>query len=166
VRQFLPVDRDGFRCVLGLFKRVGDDERDGVPNMADDVTGEDRIDRHVDLAGGLRDDPRRRQRREMTDVGTGQYQPDPLHGPDLGQIADRELRVGVRRTQHHRLQRAARHDVGDVAAAAAQERVVFFALEGLPETEFRHRQSLPVACASAAAARRAPKRSAIQRDTT
>ena len=58
------------------------------------------------------------------------------HAPAPCAVGDAEARMRMRRAQHHGVQRAVRHIIGDIAAAAANEGVVFLARDRFAEAEF------------------------------
>ena len=102
VRQRLPVDRDRLGGIFCGRQRVGDDEGDGIPDIARDLAREDRVGRDLDLDVGQH--ARRRQGSEMRNVLGGQHQADARHCPHAAEIADPETCMGVRRAQHDRMQ--------------------------------------------------------------
>ena len=94
------VDRLG-----GVFrggKRIGDDEGDGIADIARDIAREDRMRRDLDLDVGQH--ARRRQGPEMADVGRGQHQAHARHRPHAAEIADPEAGMRMRRAHHDRMQ--------------------------------------------------------------
>ncbi len=85
VGQRLPIDRDRLGGVLGLLDGIGDDEGDGVADMADHVARQHRIGRRVDLdAFG---DGDAGQRAERGDIRRGKHEVDagqPARHRDIG----------------------------------------------------------------------------------
>ncbi len=140
VRQRLPVDGDGLGGVFGLGERVGNDEGNGVADVADDIARQNRIRRHDDRHVG--DHARRRQRSKIGHVLGCQQQPHAGHRPYFTEVADAESRVRVRRAQHDRVQTSGRREVGDVVSGAAQQRGVLLARQCLAEAEFHRRHGL------------------------
>ncbi len=134
MRPRLPIDRDRLGGVLGALERVGDHEGNGIADVAHLITREDRIGRHVER--GVRKRDRARQQAEIGRVGAGEHKAHPRHCPRFRHINVKPC-MGVRRAQHHRMQRATRRGIGDIAPAAAQQRVVLLAYDRLADAELQ-----------------------------
>ena len=131
-RQRRPFDVDRLDRVAGVVDRVGDDEGDGVADMAHFILRQDRIGRT-----GERIDfkvEQARQVAETADIGRRQNHADARKPTGLADI-DRELRMRMRRTQHQRMHRRLRRDVVGIAALAANERIVFLAAHALTDAK-------------------------------
>ena len=116
-----------------MVDRVGDDEGDGVADMAHLAFGQDRIGRTgegIDL-----EIEQARQVAEIADVVRRQHQRDAGQARARRGI-DGELGMRMRRAQHQRVQRRLRRDVVGIAALAADERVVLLAKHALTDAEF------------------------------
>ena len=134
MRPRLPIDRDRLGGVLGAIKRIGDHKGNRVADVAHLVARQDRIGRHIDR--GVRKRHSARQRPEIGGVGASEHEPHARHRPRFRRI-DAKTRMGVRRAQHHRVQRAAHRSIGDIAAAPAQQRVVLLAHDRLADAELQ-----------------------------
>ena len=113
-----------------------------------------------------------RQAAELGGVGAGEHQRHAGQRLGLCRVGAAHARMGVRRAQHEAVEQAGRRMIGDVAAGAAQERVVLPAGDGLTATEFGPWHALaPIRVYSAGAAGCGAGAwrlalSAIQRQTT
>jgi hypothetical protein len=128
-RKRLVVDLDQLGRVLGLGKRVGDDEGDVVADVAHPVLCE--VGLRANEGGGavfLLARHARRLQRECSDLRIGAEQ----HAVDSGRrergraVDGFDLRVGVRRAQHVAVPEIKPAHVVDVAPAPLQQRNVLF----------------------------------------
>jgi hypothetical protein len=132
--QRLPIDRYRLGGVFSLLDGVGDDECDGIADVADHVARQHRIGRGVDLhAFG---DGDAGQPAQFDEVGRGEHEMDAGQAARHRDIGDAKTRMGMGRAHHHRMQRADRRNVGDIAATAPDERIVFLAGDALRDAEF------------------------------
>ncbi len=85
---------------------------------------------------------------EMCNLGMGENQLHPRHGPRGLEITDREGGTGEGRAQHVAMQLALGPIIGGIAALAREEALVFHARERLAHTEFHwtHVESLAGRC--------------------
>ena len=132
--QRLPVDRNRLGGVLCLLDGVGDDEGDGIADVADHVARQHRIGRRVDLHALGNGDAG--QPAQLGDVGRGEHEMHAGQTARHRHIGDAKTRMGMGRAHHHRTQRAGRRDVGHIAATAPDERIVFLAGDALGDAEF------------------------------
>ena len=122
---------DGGRGVRRLVRIGGDHDRHRLAGEADDAVGQ------RGLAVGLdrrRGDRRRRQR--AAELGKVGQREDAGHARVLAGAAGierDEACVRMRAAHDDRVQRALEGDVGDVAAAAGEEAVIFSAPQRLPD---------------------------------
>ena len=116
MRQRRPVDLDGLRTVLGGLDRIGDHERNRVADVTHYLAGEDEIGRRLRIVAQRAGEAR--QRPQIGDVVAGENEPYAGHLPRRDGI-DGEMRMGVRRTHHHGMERAVRRHVGDITPFAA-----------------------------------------------
>ena len=131
--QCLPLQIDGLGSVSRLVQRIGHHKGHRIADVTHLATRQHRIGRHWNinaLDAGLH-----RHQANVRDVVAGQHQAHTGHRPRLRHI-EFEPRMGVRRTYHHRAQRVCGNRIGDIAAVAAQQRVVFLAPHRLAEAEF------------------------------
>ena len=152
-RQRVPLDRNCLGGVARLRQRVGDHERERIADMAHRVPRQDRIGWNRDLGvGELR---MARQVAEPHGIGGGEHQGHARHRAGLRRIDDAKARMRVRRTYDRRMEHPRGRQIGDIAAIAAQQRVVLLARERLAETEFDRSHAIasrisPIRRASAA----------------
>jgi hypothetical protein len=145
MRQRLPFDLYGFRGVLRLVQTFGDDKGHRVAHVSHSLARKDRIRRNRNILPGRHAFAGKRS--EFADVIGGEDEADARLCPRRGNVGYAKARVGVRRAQHHGMQRSGRRVVGHVAARAAQQRVVLLARDRLTEAEFhRHGGSLRWMC--------------------
>ena len=108
-RHRLPIDRDGFRGVLRLLDRVGDDECDRVADVADFLAGENFIRwRHDGHAGD------RKHQRQLAKLGgflRCENEAYAGHCAGLFGVGNSKFCECMRRTQHHRVERPGRRIV-------------------------------------------------------
>ncbi len=105
---------------------------------------------------------------EIRHIGCGQDEPHAGHSAHCRKVTEREPRMRMRRAHHDRMERTGRRVIGDVVAAAAQQRVVLFAPNRRADTKFRVRchYALLDALFGLAVRFAASRRDAIARDTT
>jgi len=133
-RQHLVVDIDQLRGVLRLVRRLGDDQRDRVADVAHLALRQHRMRRLVHrLAVGARDEPAARQAVHPLEVGPGEHGDHPRRGLCLRGVDLADLCVGVRRAQEVRVRVVRRVDVVGVLPRAGQEAQVFPATDGLAD---------------------------------
>ena len=134
MRQRLPGDRHRLGGIACAVERVGHHEGHRIADMAHLVAREHRIGRHLDP--GSRDLRLARQVAKLPGVGASEHQRDTRHGAHLRCVSNAKARMRVRRAHHHGIERARGRVVGDIAAAAAQQRVVLLARHRLTDSEF------------------------------
>ena len=134
----IEIDLDQLGGVLRLADRIGDDEGDGVADMAHIAVGEKRDIAHRMVAAVRLRRPRQAfDRSEMGKVGRRQDEMDAGRRLRRVERADGEASGRQRRAQHEGLQAALTlHIVGE-AALAADQREIFLAQRGRAHSEFR-----------------------------
>ena len=133
-RQRLPVDGDRLGGILRLLDRLGDDECNGVADMARRLARQYPIRRRGErLVGnaGLA-----RQWTELGNVGGGQHEMHTGRRARVCRVGDTKACMRMGRAQDDGVQYAGRCVIGHVAAAAAQQRIVFLARDRLADAEF------------------------------
>ena len=149
-RLHLIVDLDRLGGVARHVMAVGDHHRHRVADIAHGVERHHRMRRRlVRLAVLVLDHPAADQ---TAHLGVGNI----LAGEDfdharqsLGRrgVDALDLRMGMRRTEHDRVQYTLRRMVGHISARTAQQRVILLARRRLAKTEFgRHERALLVLC--------------------
>jgi hypothetical protein len=139
--QHLVIDFDRFSRVLRLLERLGDDEGDGIADIAHALAGKERLRRGK---GGAAVTPLARRLRalgaEFLDrlVLAGEHEEHPGHRPCRIAGDRHDTGVAVRRAQHIAADLARDLHVVDITAGAADEIGVFFARDRLPDAEFTH----------------------------
>ena len=158
--QRRPVRLDRLDPVARLVEALSDDEGDGIADMTDLAIGQDRIGRRGERIGF--EVEQARQSTQIPDVFGGQDRGDAGHRAGLGHV-QREGRMGVRRTQHQRMQRSRRREIVGIATLAANKRVVFLSQDALTDAEF-HGSSHRISTLSSLICRHiAADRAAVQR---
>ena len=129
--QRLPIDLDRLDGIACLLDRRGNDKGDGIADMAHFPRSKDRIVRAGE--GMIFKIEQARQAAEILRVFRSQDGRNARHGARSTGI-DGEGGMGMRRTQHERMERRWRVIVG-IAATAPNQRIVFLAQDALSDTE-------------------------------
>jgi hypothetical protein len=79
----------------------------------------------------------------MGEVVGGQNQLDPWHGSDVGEIADREAGMSMRRPQKTRYKAIRRESVGRVSASSGYEFRILDPLDRLPDPKLHRLHIVP-----------------------
>ncbi len=139
--QHLVVDLDRFGRVLRLLQRLGDDEGDGIADIAHPLAGEERLRRGE---GGAAVAPLARRLRALGAepahrlVLAGEHQQHAGHRP-CGVGGDRhDAGMAVRRAQHIAAHLPGDRHVVDITAGAADQIRVLLARDRLADAEFTH----------------------------
>ena len=144
-RQRAPVDVDQLGGIARLGEGLGDDQRDGVADMAGRVLDQDRIGGHRrlrsvailqrDLAGDAAE-------AVGLDVGAGQDREHARSRLRRRRVLDLEGRVRMRRPHDEGRCLTRQVDIVGIAPTAGDEPHVFLATNGLAESELTHRTLL------------------------
>jgi hypothetical protein len=135
-RPRLVVDADQRGRVVGLARRVGDDEHDRLSGVARRLPGEGKLVRiggHRPIGASDVEGRRARVRGNRPgdftlDVDRRQHQPDSRRGARRGRVDGPDARVRVGRAHHHRVELPGQRDVVGEARCAGQEARILLAL--------------------------------------
>ena len=150
-RQRFVVDTERAERVFGLSGGLGNDERDRLTRVRDDVLGQD-------LGTGRRDEARvrheQRQPPERRDVGGHQHVDHARLPARFGRIDADDARVGMRAPVDRDVKQARVRHVVDVAAAPGDQPRVLAAAHSGAEQSLTHRGSSAAAAGDVQRVRR------------
>jgi hypothetical protein len=159
--QRFVFDLDRLGGIFGLLQRLGDDESDGIAEIAHPIAGQERLRRGEGRAAVA---PLARRHRALGAelahlvVFAGQHQEHAGHrlGGFGGDGDDAGMTVG--RAQHIAAHLSADLHVVDITPGAADEVGVFFPWDRLADAEFTHFSSSALAMVSVRSMTRRPSR--------